>query len=125
MKINPVMESKMIQICKLTKRQVNPSTKRMSKQLEQVKVFSMAVGHGVGTIDFVECVATIEENEYLEIVKECGPYAQFKLGNLSRYFEIEIFPEHVAQLLPQMPNSTLKNIFLSLSEGYIVVRKPL
>jgi len=113
----------MIEICRLTKRQVEPTNNNMPSKYEQVKVFSMAVGHGVGTIDFVEKVAQFDEEKYLAEVHECGPYAQFKLGNLSKYFEIEIFPEHLEKLKTQMPQSDLKNLLFSLKEGYWIIRK--
>jgi len=113
----------MIEICKLTKRRVEPTNNNLSNKYEQVKIFSISVGHGVGTVDFMECIAKIEEDEYLNIINKCGDYAKFKLGNLSKYFEIEIFPEHIYKLLPQMPDSSLKEILSSLKEGFIVIRK--
>lgn len=113
----------MIEICKLKKRLVNPEDNKLPNQLEQIKVFSMAVGHGIGTVDFVECIDKIDEDEYLEMVESCGQYANFKLGNLSRYFEIEVFPEHAYELVAQMPDCKLKKHFLDLQEGFIVIRK--
>ena len=50
-------------------------------------------------------------------------YLKFKLGNLSKYFEIEIFPEHAVRLLPHMIECPLKEILVSLKEGYLVLRK--
>ena len=113
----------MIEICRLTKRQVDPSSNKLPKELEQVKVFSMAVGHGVGTIDFVEHIGEIEEEEYEKILQSSGKYAQFKLGNLSKYFEIEVFPEHASKLALEMPDCLLKTFFKDLKEGFIVIRK--
>lgn len=113
----------MIEICRLTKRQVEPTNNNMPSKYEQVKVFSMAVGHGVGTIDFVEKVAQLDEEKYLQEVNKCGPYAQFKLGNLSKYFEIEVFPEHLEKLKTQMPQSDLKKLLFSLKEGYWIIRR--
>lgn len=113
----------MIHICRLTKRHVDTMPDEMPKQLKQVKVFSLAVGHSVGKIDFVECIATMEEDDYFAYIEQCGPYAQFKLGNLSRYFEIEIFYEHVVQLQPELKEGLLKDLLLALDEGYIVIRK--
>ncbi|WP_024953585.1 formate hydrogenlyase maturation HycH family protein [Sulfurospirillum arcachonense] len=113
----------MIEICRLTKRLVDPNENKLPDHLEQIKVFSMAVGHGIGTVDFVECIDKIEEDEYLELVESCGEYAKFKLGNLSRYFEIEVFPEHAEKLVHQMPDCKLKEYFLELQEGFIVIRK--
>jgi len=115
----------MIEVCRLTKRQIDPSSKQMPKELEQVKIFSMTVGHGIGTVDYVECVGKIEEDDYAKMLKECDAYTQFKLGNLSKYFEIEIFPEHAQKLYPSMPECFLKELFLTLREGYIVIRKSL
>jgi len=113
----------MIEICRLKKRLVNPEDNKLPNQLEQIKVFSMSVGHGIGTVDFVECIDKIEEDEYFNLLKTCGEYANFKLGNLSKYFEIEVFPEHASQLVAQMPNCQLKKHFLDLKEGFIVIRK--
>ena len=83
----------------------------------------MAVGHGVGTVDFMECIKKISEEEYLKVVEDCGEYAQFKLGNLTKYFEVEVFPEHAQLLVPEMPDCYLKTLFSSLEEGFIVIRK--
>ncbi|AXX91992.1 hypothetical protein CPU12_00135 [Malaciobacter molluscorum LMG 25693] len=113
----------MIEICKLTKRRVEPTSKELPHKYEQVKVFSMSVGHGVGTVDFMECIEKIKEEDYKNIVEQCEDYAQFKLGNLTKYFEVEIFPEHAEKLIPQMPDCSLKDIFSSLKEGFIVIRK--
>ena len=113
----------MIEICRLKKRQIDPS-KELPKNLEQIKVFAMATGHGIGTVDYVECIAKIEESEYLNMVDSCGEYAKFKLGNLTKYFEIEVFPEHAQQLHAEMPDCFLKEQFMDLREGYIVIRKP-
>lgn len=113
----------MIEICRLTKRRVDPSPNKLPTQLEQVKIFSMAVGHGIGTIDFLECIETIEEDDYYKLVQSSGKYAQFKLGNLSKYFEIEVFPEHALKLYDEMPDCSLRELFLSLEEGFIVIRK--
>lgn len=116
----------MIEICRLTKRQVDPSSKKkMPIPLEQIKIFSLAVGHGIGSVDFVECVGEIEDSAYDEMLKSCEKYATFKLGNLSKYFEIEVFPEHARKLVNEMPDCFLKEQFLSLQEGYIVIRKKL
>ena len=115
----------MIEVCKLTKRQIDPSSKKMPRELEQVKVFSMSIGHGIGTVDFVESIGKIDEAEYDQMLKACGMYAQFKLGNLSQYFEIEVFPEHAIKLYHEMPECFLKEAFKTLQEGYVVIRKQL
>jgi len=113
----------MIEVCRLTKRHVDATSKNMPRELEQVKIFSLAIGHGVGTIDFVESIGTIEEAEYDQMLKACGEYVQFKLGNLSQYFEIEVFPEHASKLYQEMPECFLKGLFASLREGYVILRK--
>lgn len=113
----------MVHICRLTKRHIDTMPNEMPKQLQQVKVFSLSVGHSVGTIDFVECIATMEEKDYFTYIEQCGPYAQFKLGNLSRYFEIEIFQEHAMKLLPDLSDGLLKDILSKLEDGYLVIRK--
>jgi len=115
----------MIEVCRLTKRHVDATSKNMPRELEQVKIFSLTVGHGIGTVDFVEAVGTIEEDDYTQMLKECGEYAQFKLGNLSKYFEIEVFPEHAQKLRREMPACFLKGVFETLYEGYIILRKSL
>ena len=115
----------MIEVCRLTKRQIDPSSKKMPKELEQVKIFSMSVGHGIGTVDYVECIGKIEEEAYETMLKECGKYAQFKLGNLTKYFEVEVFPEHAELLYKDMPDGFLKEVFYRLREGYVILRKSL
>jgi len=42
---------------------------------------------------------------------------------LSKYFEIEIFPEHAMKLLPEMMECPFKEILMGLKEGYLVLRK--
>ena len=58
-----------------------------------------------------------------EMIKNSGEYVKFKIGNLSKYFEVEIFAEHIARLLPQLCECKLKEILANLKEGYIVLRK--
>lgn len=116
----------MIEICRLTKRQMDPSSKKkLPNYLEQVKVFSLAVGHGIGNVDFVESIGEIEESDYDEMLKGCNEYSSFKLGNLTKYFEVEVFPEHAKLLIEGMPDCFLKEQFHSLKEGYIILRKKL
>lgn len=115
----------MIEVCRLTKRHVDANSKNMPRELEQIKIFSLTVGHGIGTVDFVEAIGTIEDDAYEQMLKECGAYAQFKLGNLNQYFEVEIFPEHALKLYEEMPECELKEHFKTLLEGYIILRKPL
>jgi hypothetical protein len=115
----------MIEVCKLTKRHMDDASKNMARELEQVKIFSLSVGHGIGTVDFVESIGTIDDEAYAQMLQACGAYAQFKLGNLNQYFEVEIFPEHATKLHREMPECKLKEYFETLHEGYIVLRKSL
>lgn len=115
----------MIEVCKLTKRHMDDGSKNLARELEQVKIFSLSIGHGIGTVDFVEAIGSIEDDVYAKMLESCGAYAQFKLGNLNQYFEVEVFPEHAAQLHIQMPECALKEHFKALREGYIVLRKSL
>lgn len=112
----------MIQVYKLTKRHMDENDK-MPKDLRDIKVFSTCVGHGVGTIDFSEKVAEFSDDEYAAMFENAGEYAKFKLGNLSRYFEIEIFTEHARRLIPELTGTKLGEILENLREGYIVIRK--
>ncbi len=114
----------MVEICRLTKRSVDPSNK-LPRELEQVKVFCTSIGHGVGTVDFVEKVMEMEEDDYLKIINNSGEYTKFKLGNLVKYFEIEIYKEHIDRLKLDMSESKLKDLLCSLKDGYFVIRKPL
>ncbi|WP_024787790.1 MULTISPECIES: formate hydrogenlyase maturation HycH family protein [unclassified Lebetimonas] len=111
----------MIEVNRLTKRHVD-KPKKMPRELEQIKIFSTLTGHGVGTIDFVECVMKLEDEEFNNILENSKDYAKFKLGNLLKYREIEIFPEHIEKLKDSMAECELKNLFLSLKEGYFVLR---
>ncbi len=115
----------MVKICRLTKRQVEPESKQLEHKLEQVKVFCMSVGHGLGSIDFIEEIDEISDEEYAQMIEKCGEYAKFKLGNLTKYFEVEIYPEHVKELLNQMPSCKLKTHLEKLKEGYFIIRKSL
>lgn len=112
----------MVEVYKLIKRHLD-GAKSGDAKVDQIKIFSTCIGHGVGTIDFSEKVLEITEAEYEEILQQGGEYLKFKIGNLSKYFEIEIFPEHAMKLLPQMMECPLKEILVSLREGYLVLRK--
>ncbi|WP_263834117.1 formate hydrogenlyase maturation HycH family protein [Sulfurospirillum oryzae] len=112
----------MVEVYKLTKRHLD-GAKSGDAKLDQIKIFSTCIGHGVGTIDFSEKVLEIEESEYEKILQNGGKYLKFKIGNLSKYFEIEIFPEHAKQLLPEMFECPFKEILMNLKEGYLVLRK--
>lgn len=112
----------MIQVYKLTKRHLD-GAKSGDARLDQIKIFSTCIGHGVGTIDFSEKVLEIDEAEFEQILHHGGEYLKFKLGNLSKYFEIEIFPEHAAKLLPQLIECPFREILMGLQQGYLVLRK--
>ncbi len=112
----------MVIVYKLTKRHLD-GAKSGDAKLDQIKIFSTCIGHGVGTIDFSEKVMEISDAEFEDILQNGGEYLKFKLGNLSKYFEIEIFPEHAQQLLPQMIECNFKELLSSLKEGYLVLRK--
>ncbi len=111
----------MIEVSRLTKRHVDKPNK-LPRKLEQIKIFSTLTGHGIGTIDFVECVLKVSDEEFKKILDNSEDYAKFKLGNLLKYKEIEIFPEHIEKLKDTMAESKLKTLFLSLKEGYFVLR---
>lgn len=98
---------------------------KMPKQLKDIKLFSTCVGHGVGTIDFSQKVLEISEEEFDSIIAKSGEYVKFKLGNLSKYFEVEVFSEHALKLTSQICECELKNLLSSLKEGYLVFRKEL
>ena len=112
----------MIQVFKLTKRHMDENEK-MPKELKDIKLFSACVGHGVGTIDFSEKILEMSEEEFERITANSGEYVKFKIGNLSKYFEIEIFPEHAAKLIPQLCECELKEVLKNLRGGYLVLRK--
>ncbi|MBE0495441.1 MAG: hypothetical protein IBX45_03405 [Campylobacterales bacterium] len=112
----------MIQVYKLTKRHLD-GAKSGDARLDQIKIFSTCIGHGVGTIDFSEKVLEIDEAEFEQILHHGGEYLKFKLGNLSKYFEIEIFPEHAIKLLPQLIECPFREILMGLQQGYLVLRK--
>lgn len=115
----------MVRVYKLIKRHLDGAKTTGSAELDQIKIFSTCVGHGVGTIDFSEKVLEIEDEEYDQIIQNGDEYLQFKLGNLSKYFEIEIFPEHAAKLISKMIECPFKELLSTLQEGYLVLRKDL
>ena len=112
----------MIEGFKLTKRHMDEN-ENLPKELKEIKVFSTCVGHGVGTIDFSKKVLEIDDEEFKRIVENSGDYVKFKIGNLSKYFEIEIFAEHAAKLIPQLCECELKDLLKNMREGYFVLRK--
>ena len=92
----------MIQVYKLTKRHMDDNEK-LPRELKEILELS--------------------DEEFDEMIKNSGEYVKFKIGNLSKYFEVEIFAEHIARLLPQLCECKLKEILANLKEGYIVLRK--
>ena len=112
----------MIKVYKLARRHMDENEK-MPKELKDIKLFSVCVGHGVGTVDFSEKSLEIPDEEFERIVSSGGEYVKFKLGNLSKYFEVEIFREHVAKLIPELCECELKKELENLREGYLVLRK--
>ena len=110
----------MIEILRLTKRHLDECN--LPAKYEQIKTFCLCTGHGVGTIDFVEKIDEMEDEEYYDILENAGDYAKFKLGNLTKYFEIEIFPEHAKKLINELPECKLKNDISDLKEGYIILK---
>ena len=76
---------------------------------------------GIGQIDFCSKIAELDESEYLSSL--LGDYAKFKLGNVSKYFEIEVLKEHAALLANEIKEGKLKEILLGLNDGYIVIKK--
>lgn len=112
----------MIQIYKLTKRHMDDNGE-LPRELKEIKIFSTCVGHGVGTIDFSEKILEMSEKEFDEIIANSGEYTKFKLGNLSKYFEIDIFGEHANLLLNDICECGLKDELRKLDAGYLVIRK--
>ena len=112
----------MIKVYKLARRHMDENEK-MPKELKDIKLFSVCVGHGVGTVDFSEKSLEIPDEEFERIVSSGGEYVKFKLGNLSKYFEVEIFREHAAKLIPELCECELKKELENLREGYLVLRK--
>lgn len=114
----------MVEIFALTKRHIDAKpNEELPQNLKQVKIFSTFVGHGVGTIDFTEKIAEISDEEYEKILQNSGKYTKFKIGNLTQYFEIEIFPEHAQKLILDMCDCDFKDILKNLKDGFLVVRK--
>ncbi|CZE45974.1 formate hydrogenlyase maturation HycH family protein [Campylobacter geochelonis] len=112
----------MVEVYKLTKRHTNEA-KELSRELKHIVMFSTSVGHGVGKIDFSQKVLELDDDEFNKIVENSGKYAKFKLGNLSKYFEIELFAEHINKLLPELADGEFKEILADLKEGYFIIRK--
>lgn len=112
----------MIEIYKLTKRHVDDN-ESAPKVLKDITLFSTCVGHGVGTIDFTEKILELSDEEYDELVSKAGRLAKSKLGNLNKYFEIEIYPHHAVKLVEELQDCQFKEILKNLQTGYLVLRK--
>lgn len=113
----------MIEIYKLTKRHIDGKKKEYAKELKHIVTFSQTVGHGVGTIDFSEKIYEMSETEFSQMITKSGQYAKFKLGNIDKFYEIEIFPEHASRLLDEIPSGKFREILENLDEGYLMLRK--
>jgi len=111
-----------IEVYKLTQKHLD-GAKSGNVKLDQIKIFSTCIGHGIGTIDFSEKVLEIAEDEFEQILQDGGEYLKFKIGHLNKYFEIEIFPEHAIKLLPEIKECPFKEILKELKAGYLVLRK--
>lgn len=112
----------MVRIYKLTDKVIDPSMSP-NATARQIKLHVLKVGHGVGNIDFSRSVLEMSDSEYQSIVDSCDEYGRFKLGNLSTYFELDIYPEHSLRLIPGMPSCKLRDEISRLTEGYLTIRK--
>lgn len=112
----------MVRVYKLTDRVVDPSMSP-NATARQIKLHVLKVGHGVGNIDFSRSVLEMSDLEYDSVVQSCSEYGKFKLGNLSTYFELDIYPEHARRLVPEMPLCKLRDEISQLSEGFLTIRK--
>ena len=112
----------MVEVYKLTQKHLD-GAKSGNVTLDQIKIFSTCIGHGVGTIDFSEKVLEIPEDEFGQILEDGGEYLKFKIGHLNKYFEIEIFPEHATKLLAEIKECPFKEVLKELKAGYLVLRK--
>lgn len=113
----------MIEVWKLTSRHVDANKgDEIPQVLEQVKIFSTYIGHGIGTVDFNEKIAEISDDEYEKMLANSGEYVKFKIGNLSKFYEVEIRAEHVKELLKDLCECKLKDILANLKGAYLVLR---
>ncbi len=85
--------------------------------------FSTCIGHGVGTIDFSSKVAEFSEAQWAGFLDGAGEWARRKLGNVNRYFEIEVSLPQAARAAAELPPSELRDLLASLREGYFTIRK--
>ena len=110
----------MVEIWKLTRRSI--SSEKNAPNFNNIMV-TKSLGHGAGSIDFSQKIAEFSDEACQEIVQSGDEYAKSKLGNLDKFYEIEIFPEHIAPLLKSLANSALGEILANLDEGYLTLRK--
>jgi hypothetical protein len=114
----------MIKVYKVTERMASPDFQKGShEKAGQLKFFALTTCHGLGRIDFCRCVLEMTNEEYEDIVSKCGKYARFKLGNILKYHEIEIYAEHSVKLKDDMPECKLKEVISDIKEGFITIRK--
>jgi hypothetical protein len=114
----------MIKVYKLTERIASPDFQTSSdEKARQLKFFALTTCHGLGRIDFCRCVLEMTDEEYEDIVSKCGKYARFKLGNILKYHEIEIYAEHAIKLKDDMPECKLRKVISKIEEGFITIRK--
>ncbi|ANE31852.1 formate hydrogenlyase maturation protein HycH [Campylobacter hyointestinalis] len=112
----------MIQVWKLTKRHVDENDE-LPQIYKQIVTFSTCIGHGVGTIDFNEKIAEFDDEQWNKMLDSDDEYVKFKLGNINKYFEVEILPAHAKVLKDKLPSSKFRDILSSLDEGYIVLKR--
>lgn len=110
----------MIEIWKLTRKSV--SEEKTAPNYKNILVVK-SLGHGAGSIDFSQKVAKFSDEDWQKIVNSGDEYAKTKLGNVDKFYEIEIFPEHAVRLLQSLENSALGEFLKDLDEGYVTIRK--
>ncbi len=111
----------MIRVFKLKQRIIDPDTE-YKNPADQIKLHVMKNGHGLGTIDFAEKIMEIPDKEYETIVNSGGAYTRFKLGNLMKYFEIDLYPENAEQIKKEIPKSLFRDLLDTLGQGFITLR---
>lgn len=111
----------MIRIFRLKQRNIDPDTD-YKNPVDQIKLHVMKNGHGLGTIDFAEQIMEIEETDYKEIANSGGEYTRFKLGNLMKYFEIDLYPEHAERIKKEIPDSKFRDLLNHLEQGFLTLR---
>ena len=110
----------MIEVWKLTRKSVPANAK--TPNFNNVMV-TKSLGHGAGSIDFSQKIAEFNDEDWQKIVNSGDEYAKTKLGNVDKFYEIEIFPERAVRLLQSLENSALGEFLKDLDEGYVTIRK--